>query len=149
MTNSMDQYSTPIKMEETKLGIKYFLNPRRTKPGRELIVIYDQRFPFIKFEPQYAYYVRFLEDGNTAGNHYHMKKAEIFIPMEGEFEVHLENINSKEKEIITLDAEDNVAFYVKTQVAHKVVSKKKGGVLLVMAASPSRDEDEIDYQINK
>lgn len=144
----MDKYSSPLKTEETKLGIKYWLNPRRTKLGRELLVIYDQRFPFIKFKLRYSYYVRFLEEGNTAGNHYHRKKEEIFIPIEGNFEVHLEDIDSREREIIRLNALENVAFYVRTNISHKVVSKKKEGVLLVMASSPSMDEDEIDYHID-
>lgn len=148
MNNSMDKYSLPLKTEKTKLGIKYWLNPRRTKPGRELLVIYDQRFPFMKFELRYSYYVRFLEKGNTAGNHYHIEREEIFIPLEGEFEVHLEDIASKEKEIVKLDALENLAFYVKTNISHKVVSKKKEGVLLVMASHPARDEDEINYQID-
>ncbi len=147
MINSMDKLSLPLKTEQTKLGVKYWLNPRRTKPGRELLVIYDQRFPFMKFELRYSYYVRFFQEGNTAGNHYHRKKEEILIPMQGTFEIHMENINSKEKEIMTLNAVDNTAFYIKTSVAHKVISKEKSGVLLVMASSPSRDEDEIKYHI--
>jgi hypothetical protein len=147
MTNSMDQYSKPLKVEETKLGIKYWLNPRRTKPGRELIVTFDERFPLVNFLLRYQYFVRFLEQGNTAGNHYHNIKQEIFIPVEGEFEVHLEDIETKEKEIIPLNALDNVAFYVKTRVSHKVVSKKDHGVLLVLASSNSRDNDEIHYPI--
>ncbi|PIY96388.1 MAG: hypothetical protein COY66_04170 [Candidatus Kerfeldbacteria bacterium CG_4_10_14_0_8_um_filter_42_10] len=148
MNNSMDQYSSPLKIEETKLGIKYWLNPRRTKPGRELLVIYDQRLPFMKFKLRYSYYVRFLEEGVAAGNHYHKKKEEIFIPLAGEFEVHLENIVSKEREIIKLNAFENVAFYVRTNVSHKVTSNKKEGVLLIMASQPNNDEDDIDHQLD-
>lgn len=144
----MDKYSSPLKTEKTKLGIKYWLNPRRTKPGRELLVIYDQRSPFIKFEPRCFYYVRFLEKGNIAGNHYHRKREEIYIPIEGDFEVHLEDVFSKEKEIVKLNALNNVALDVRTNVSHKVVSKKKRGTLLVVASSPIADEDEIDYHID-
>jgi len=148
MDNSMDKYSSPLKTKKTKLGIKYWLNPRKTKLGRELLAIYDQRLSYMKFEPRYFYYVRFLKEGDTAGNHYQRKKEELFIPLEGDFEVHLENIASKKREIIKLNALENVAFYVKTNISHKVVSKKKEGVLLVLASNPSMDEDDIDYQID-
>lgn len=145
MTNSMDQYSTPLKTEKTKLGVKYWLNPRRSRPGRELLVIYDQRFPFIEFDLRYAYYVRFLEKDNVAGNHYHKQKAELFIPLQGEFEVFLEDVASKKNEALHMSARENTAVYVKTGVFHKVTSKGAEGVLLVMASNPSQDNDEITY----
>lgn len=125
----MDQFSLLLKEEATKLGIKYWLNPRRTKPGRELLVIYDQRFSFLKFKLEYSYYVRFLERENTAGSHYHRKKEELLIPLEGIFEIRLKDVDSKEEEILTLNALDNTAFYVRTGVAHTVTSKKERGVL--------------------
>ena len=100
MTNSMDQYSEPLKTEKTKLGIKYWLNPRKTRPGRELIVTYDRRFPLVDFSLRYSYFVRFLEKDNVAGNHYHEKKQEIFVPIEGVFEVHLEDVSTKEREVV-------------------------------------------------
>ena len=40
-----------------------------------------------------------------------------------------------------------MAFYVKTRISHKVISKKDKGVLLVLASDPSRDEDEIEYVV--
>ncbi len=147
MTNSMDQYSKPLKVEETILGVKYLLNPRRTKPGRELVVAYDQRFPLVNFPLRYSYFLRFLKKGNIAGNHYHRKKQEIFIPIKGEFEIHLEDVVTKKREVINLISSDVVAFYVKTKVSHKVVSKKENGVLLVLASDPSKDEDDIEYKI--
>jgi dTDP-4-dehydrorhamnose 3,5-epimerase-like enzyme len=148
MVDSMEQYSKPLKVEETKLGIKYWLNPRRTKPGRELIVTYDQRFPLIDFPLKYSHFVRFLNKGSVAGNHYHKEKQEIYVPVDGEFEVHLEDPITKEKEVINLNASDVVALYIKKKVSHKVVSKNDKGVLLVFASSPIKDDDDIEYKVD-
>ena len=148
MINSMKQYSTPLSKEETKLATVWRLNSRRSKPGRELVVCFDQRFPLADFSPVYSYVVRFKERGNAAGNHYHRRKQEICIPLEGDFEVHLEHTGTKEKEVLKLNSEEPVAFYVQTGVAHKVVSNSDRGILLVFASSPSDDADEIEYLVS-
>jgi len=145
--NSMDQYSKPLRKKETKFGTKFYFNPRRTKPGRELVVMYDKRFPIVDFEPTYSYIVRFLEKNNAAGNHYHKRKEEVFIPIEGTFEVHLEDVSTKEREIVSLKSSDIVAFHFRTGIAHKIISKNDSGLLLTMSSDPSRDEDEIDYKV--
>ncbi len=147
MVNSMEQYSKPLKVERTRLGKKYWLNPRRTKPGRELVVIYDQNLFLFDLPIRYSYFVRFFEKNNFAGNHYHNEKKEVFIPIEGEFEVHLENIITKENEIVKLNALDIIAFSIETQIAHKVVSRKETGTLLVLASQPSKDGDEVEYKL--
>ncbi len=143
----MEQYSTPLGKKDSKLCTIWRLNPRRSKPGRELDVCYDARFPLVDFIPVYSYAVRFHEKGNAAGNHYHERKQEISIPLQGAFEVHLEDVATKEREVFTLDAKEPVAFYVRTGVAHKVVSKESSGILLVFASSPSDDVDEIAYEV--
>lgn len=146
----MDEYSKPLKKDETNLRTRFDLNPRRAvgKSGRELLVAYDERFPMIEgFENKYSYYVRFLEANNTAGNHYHEIKQEIMIPIVGKFDFRLEDIQNGDSESFTIDAKDNKAIYVKPRVSHSVKSLEKDGVLLVVASSPNSDGDEYKHII--
>lgn len=146
----MDDYSKPVRVEERKLGTLFFMKSRKNpdKPGRELVVTHDDRFPLVEgFRSHYSYFVRFLEAGNTAGNHYHKEKHELFVPIVGEFTVRLEDPESKEQETLTLRTEDYAVFYVRPGISHAVTSKEKGGVLLVIATSPNSEEDEYPYEI--
>ncbi len=147
----MDKYSKPIETVPYKLGTLFKIEPRRNplKPGRELVVNYDKRFPMVPgFEVNYTYYVRFFEKGNWAGNHYHIKKQEIFILISGSVTVLLEDTETKEKEVLTLNQDDYSFFYVKPNIAHKVVANIEGSVLLVLATSANIDGDEYEYNIN-
>jgi len=148
MNNSMDTYSKPIKVKKYKLGTLFYMKPRTSKPGRELLINYDKRFPLVKdFETRYSYYVRFLEPGNSAGNHYHHKKRELLIPITGKFTIYLEDIDTKEQEKLVVKPEDHIIFYVHTGISHKVTSEEDSGVLLIMATSPSTDGDECHYEV--
>jgi hypothetical protein len=146
MQNTLDYLSKPLKTEKTELAEVFTLNFRDSKKGRLFVPVYDFRFPFV-FEVKYAYLSKFLEQDNASGNHYHNIKEEILIPLEGEYEFHLEDIDTHEKEVITLTDEDLKAIYIKTKISHKVVSKDKTGVLLVLASSPSSLDDEIEFNI--
>lgn len=146
MDNSLDQYSKPIKQEDTKLYTLYWLNFRDSKKGRLFIPIYDERFPF-KFKVKYSYLSRFLEKNNESGNHYHHKKEEILIPLEGSFDIFLEDILTKEKEIIYMNGDENKGIYIRTGIAHKIVSKDNTGLLLVLASVNSTMTDEIGYVV--
>jgi dTDP-4-dehydrorhamnose 3,5-epimerase-like enzyme len=149
MTNPLEQYSRPLKTEKTKCGTIFWLNPRRSKPGREFIPLYDERFPFvIGFKARFLYYSNFLERNNTSGNHYHNIKQEILIPLHGNFEVVLEDVDTKEKESISLNSAEHTALYIPIGISHKVISKDDRGVLLVVASTPSSDDDEIEYNIS-
>ena len=148
MTNPLEQYSQPQKTEKTKCGTLFWLNPRKSKPGREFIPLYDERFPFIAgFKARFLYYSNFLEKNNTSGNHYHHIKQEILIPLQGDFEVVLEAVGTKEKETISLHSDEHTALYIPTVISHKITSKEDRGVLLVVASTPSSDDDEIEYKI--
>jgi len=152
MSDPMDVYSKPVKTEKHKLCTQYFMVPRADprKPGRELLVTYDDRFPFVEgFVAHYSYLVRFLEEGNFAGNHYHEKKHELFVPVVGEFTIDLEHIETKERESVGVRSDENSVLYIHPLVAHKVTTKTKNGVLLVIATSPNSDEDEYKYEVGK
>lgn len=149
-SDPMDHYSKPIKTVQHKLATQFFFEPRLNpqKQGRELVVNFDSRFPLVPgFVLQYSYYVRFFEAGNTAGNHYHKEKKELFIPIVGDFTVTLENIETKERETIELKTSDYSALLINTPIAHAVTASASGAVLLVLASSADVDSDEYDYRL--
>jgi len=148
MKDSMDIYSKPLKTKKYKLGVLYYMRPRTKKPGRELLVPYDERAPYVKgFKARYAYFVRFLEAGNCAGNHYHKKKHELLIPLVGSFEIKLEDIRTKKQESLIIQPQDYPAFYIKPGVSHSITSRTKGGIFIVMASSSASEADEYPYEI--
>lgn len=106
--------------------------------------LYDERFPFV-FNVKYTYLSKFLEKNNASGNHYHNIKEEILIPLDGSFDLFLEDTDTKEKEVISLEGDDNKGIYIRTGISHKVVSKENSGLLLVLASNHSTIEDEIEY----
>ncbi len=106
--------------------------------------IYDERFPFA-FTVKYSYISKFLEKNNVSGNHYHNRKEEILIPLQGSFDISLENITTKVKETISMNSEEHRGIYIQTGISHKVLSKEDKGLLLVLASHPSALDDEIEY----
>jgi dTDP-4-dehydrorhamnose 3,5-epimerase-like enzyme len=148
MSDPMNRFSFPTRAEDTLLGKKFQFDPRENpeKPGRSLRVIFDMRFPFVEdFSPEYIYSVTFDKSGSQAGNHYHRLKNEIFYPIKGKFEVHLESIEDLGKEVLNLNSENHEALFVKTGIAHKVVAKSSGAILLVVANAPNIESDEFPY----
>ena len=133
-----------------KLGIMYELKSRKNpkKPGRELYVMFDKRKAIAPdFEINYYYVVEFFEKNNEAGNHYHKKKREIFIPILGNFQIFLEDPETKIREIYLIQEGENKALYIDSKIAHKVKSLDRSGKLLVLATSPNEDYDEFPYGI--
>ncbi|MEE4116780.1 MAG: WxcM-like domain-containing protein [Marinilabiliaceae bacterium] len=144
MNHALDQYSKPLKVEKTRLASIYSLNSRDSKKGRLFMPLFDERFP-LAFRVKYTYLSKFLERDNASGNHYHRIKEEILIPLQGTFEIYLEDVESREREMISLSGDDNKGIYIKTGISHKVVSREESGILLVLASSHSTLEDEIEY----
>ena len=150
----MDRYSHPIETKNTKLT-RIFIFERREKsekPGRSLVVVWDERFPIIKgFIPHYSYVVKFKKAGNFAGDHYHEVKRELIIPLAGRFEILLENIKSKVWENIMIDADDSQSktVYVPPQISHTVIAQTDGAILLVLATSPNTQNDEFRYEVRR
>ena len=146
----IEEYSKPTKVEQRKLCTLYYLKVRSKpiKPERELFIAYDECHPQVDgFKVRYVYVVRFFEKGNEAGNHYHVKKDEIMIPINGNMSICLEDILTKETETIAISSAKPIAVRVKPKIAHKVVSKKQGDTLLVLSSTPSADEDEFEYKV--
>ena len=146
----MDQFSHPKKVENLKIAKLFHMKPRISsgKEGRELSVNFDKRFPIIEgFEINYTYTVRFLEENNTAGNHYHEIKKELMIPQSGAFEFKLKDIHTGETATLQISAKDHAVLQVNPEVAHSVRALEKGSVLLVLANAPNNDGDEFEYSV--
>jgi dTDP-4-dehydrorhamnose 3,5-epimerase-like enzyme len=145
----LDKFSKPVNITKTKLSVIFSNNFRDSKKGRYFMPLYDDRFPFLdNFKVKYIYCSKFLEKNNASGNHYHLIKQEILIPLSGSYEFHLENIQSKEKEVLKFSSDDNVSIYIPTKISHKVVSLDDTGVLLVLANTHSDLSDEIEYFVD-
>lgn len=148
----MDRFSHFQPLGRNKLAKLFALDARNdpAKPGRELRVVFDERFPLIDgFEPRYQYTVAFDSKGSSAGNHYHEKKEELFIPVSGKFTIALQGVLSREKTEIKLDSKEHRILYVPSGVAHLVVAEQEGSVLLVLATYPNNKEDEHEYEITR
>lgn len=168
----MDRFSLFVNDDFDLIDRRFFRKfakiPRlnKKKPGRELIVHHDQRFPLINgFRPDYIYTVDFQSKGVWAGNHYHKLKHEIFIPLAGEFLVMTQDVQSNEyrgcKISAHADRKTSEKFadfpsdservvhnlYIRTMLAHKVICESDQGILLVLATSPNNDGDEFPYEV--
>jgi len=148
----MTTHTQPIESKKTKLTRLFFVQPHRraNKPGRELIVLLDDRYELIPdFQIRYAYLVKFNEVGRSAGDHYHQKKSELYVPVVGSFTVLLEDIESRKKEIIYIAATDHAVLYIPCYIAHTVISNSQQGVLLVLANYPNAEDDEYKHHISR
>ena len=147
----MDIYSKPVKIVDYKICRVFYMKPRKDpkKPGRILVVNYDKRFPFIKnFIIRYSYYVHFFKSGSIAGNHYHRKKQELFIPITGKFIVDLEDIKTNKRKSISIQPNKYPIVFIPKRISHKVTAQTNNAVLLVLATSPGIRNDEYDYKVN-
>jgi len=146
----MDEYSVPVSKKSTKLSTIYKLKlrDRKDKPGRLLEVIWDARKPVYEgFGNRYSYVVFFKKQGSIAGNHYHKAKHELFFPLAGKFSIFLEDIKTKGKEEILMEASSREVIYIRPTVVHAVRAQTKDAVLLVMATSPGVEADEFSWNL--
>ncbi len=148
--NEIDQYSIPKSQRKTKLATIYKLNPRdrKDKPGRILEVLWDRRKPYVSgFDNRYSYTVIFKKSKAVAGNHYHKIKQELFTPLSGKFSIFLEDIKTKTKETVEMDARDHEMIYIHVGLAHAVRAETKDAILFVSATAPGLEEDETPYKL--
>lgn len=142
--------SSILAISKTKLSKIFTMQARESpeKPGRSIMDIWDIRKPLLKgFENNYSYFVTFREKGNIAGNHYHEKKQELIYPIMGTFTVVLENIESKEREGISLETAKHQVVYFPAKIAHAIRAETEKAIFLVVATSAETEEDVIAYKV--
>lgn len=137
--------SIPKSFKQSKLATLFYFSPRK-KFKHTFTVVWDKRFPLLqKFKNNYSYVIDFSEKNDVAGNHYHKKKHEIFIPLQGRIKVYLKNVITEKKEEINLSK--NSCLSIPPGIAHAAVAKTARAILLVIASSPSTEEDEFEYTL--
>lgn len=143
------ELSSP-NVNKTKLTKIFTIQTIRNseKPGRSIAVIWDTLKPLIEgFENNYSYIVTLQEKGNIAANHYHEEKQELIYPIAGNFTVAMENIKTKEREEILIEAVKHQAIHFPTKIAHAVRAETNNAVFLVIATSAGTKEDMIRYEV--
>jgi hypothetical protein len=146
----IDVYSEPVSKRATLLAEVFALPLRRNaaKSDRSLGVLWDRRRPLVSgFDNCYSYVVRFDGRGSVAGNHYHLEKDEVFHAITGAFRVVLENIESKQREELTLRARDNSFVFVRRPVAHAIQALTPDAILVTLASHPNVEADSYAYRL--
>jgi len=87
-------------------------------PQGELAQFHDGPVPI-----HYQAYIE-LRDGTVRGNHYHEVKEEFIYLIQGELQLVIEDIDSKARDSVTLQAGD-IAF-ISTRVAHALKTLRNG-----------------------
>lgn len=145
--NTLDLHSQ-VSVEELELWVKKIIyNPRDSKKWRLFMPIWNDNFPPLEeFQDlPFVYISKFLEENNASWNHYHNIKREILIPLDWEYEMFFEDVKTKVKFTLNISHTENIWIYVPTGISHKIISKAKTWVLLVLASTPSDLSDEIEY----
>jgi len=95
------------------------------------------------------YFVTFEKKGVVRGNHYHNKWHEWFGIIAGKIEVFLEDIHTKERKTLILDAKKDkyTRLEIGPHVAHKFRSISKYAALINYADSEWYSDDTISYEI--
>ena len=95
------------------------------------------------------YFVTFSKKGIIRGNHYHKKWREWFGIVAGKLQVVLENIKTKEKKTITLDAKWNkyVRLEIGPYIAHTIISIDKYSALLNYTNLEWNKYDTFQYKL--
>ncbi|MFH2063116.1 MAG: WxcM-like domain-containing protein [bacterium] len=101
-----------------------------------------------------SYYVFFTAQGETAGNHWHREKRELFLCLQGELRVSTVDISTGriERRILTSYPRHGErlirALYIPTGTPHAVRSLTPDSILLVLANQPPRTpEDDHEYTV--
>jgi len=145
----MDQYSEAAARPSPRgLATILSLCPRAnsSKPGRSLLVVWDQRKPLMpEFANAYSYVVTFDQKWVAAGNHFHRQKAEIFFAIQGEMTLIVQNHEQCIEEEIRLNPNEGV--HIRAGLAHAVFAESPGAILLVLASHPNNKEDEFPLRI--
>lgn len=78
------------------------------------------------------------------GNHYHKRKEEWFYIIKGKAEIAVEDIDTKERETITVSADDNILVKMEPLKAHAIKSIGDEEMILLALINEVFDQEDPD-----
>jgi dTDP-4-dehydrorhamnose 3,5-epimerase-like enzyme len=117
--------------------------------GKLIVFLKESELHATKKQFGQIYFVTFKRKGAVRGNHYHKKWNEWFGIVEGKVKVVIEDVRTKEKKQITLDAKKDRYVRIETgpYIAHAIISLSKYASLLSYADSVWSKKDTHYYKV--
>ncbi len=95
-------------------------------------------------------YITSANKNEIRGNHYHIEATEWFTLIEGKSTLFLEDINTKEKMKIKLDADNPITIVIPPLIAHAFVNFEEKPFILIAYTNVLYDpKDTIRYEVYK
>jgi UDP-2-acetamido-2,6-beta-L-arabino-hexul-4-ose reductase len=82
--------------------------------------------------------------GVIRGNHYHKRKTEYFIIVQGKCLIVVEDINSRSKESLEISDSDNLAVLMEPKKAHAIKNIGKNQLILLALVNEKLDHENPD-----
>ena len=82
--------------------------------------------------------------GQIKGNHYHKRKVEWFCVIEGDMEVHLLDVESKEKKVVEMGESNPRLLKINPGVSHAIKNSGDKPAVLLIYISESYDPEDAD-----
>ncbi len=120
---------------------------QKHQDSRGLLIQND--YPEI-FEEMKHFLVSFSEPGVIRGNHYHLRKKEWFLVIQGTAELHLTNTKTHEQSTYVIQGSQPELFLMEPSIAHafkNIGSDQLVFLGLVNEAFDESDPDTISYQV--
>lgn len=93
------------------------------------------------------FFVSKSKPGVIRGNHYHKRKSEWFLIIQGICEIHVEDVETKEKASIVVRDEDRVLVHMEPFKSHAFQNIGEGEmILLALVNEPHNQEDPDTYE---
>ena len=117
--------------------------------GKLVVFLKEPELPDEYKEFGQIYFITFSEAGIVRGNHYHKFWREWFGIVHGQVEVALEDVRTKERQTLTLDASSQGYLRLETgpYVAHAFRSLTPTAALLNYANTKWNDKDTFPYTL--
>jgi len=82
--------------------------------------------------------------GKVKGNHYHKRKLEWYSVIQGDMELHLLDLKTKGREVMTIGESNPVLVKINPNIAHAVKCVSKVPAVLLIYISESFDQNDPD-----
>ena len=126
-------------MKECKLTKFYNLRKYEDKRGW----LCENITPFIMNEARH-FFISKSKPGIIRGNHYHNRKREWFLIVEGTAKIYLYDLKTKKRESLIIDAKDQKLFEMRPKIVHAIKNIGKGNMLLLALINEVLDHKNPD-----